>query len=78
LNSAANSPRSKDALLNTACARLRNLRVELPAKAELQRVVNSALNGFFQDIQRRISDALAAEIQRPSRVTKTFSGFRSR
>lgn len=37
--------------------------MELPAEGELQRVVNSALNGFFQDIQRRISDALATDIQ---------------
>ncbi len=52
-----------DALFDTACERLRNLRVELPAEGELQRVVNSALNGFFQDVQRGISDVLAAEVR---------------
>ena len=31
----------------------------LPAEGELERVVNAALNGFFQDIHRWISDALA-------------------
>jgi len=52
-----------DALFAVACDRLRQQRVELPAEGELQRVVHSALNGFFQDIQRRISDALTAEAQ---------------
>jgi hypothetical protein len=33
-----------------ACQRLRHVRVELPAERELQRVVDAALNGFFQDI----------------------------
>jgi hypothetical protein len=30
--------------------------VELPAEGKLERVVNAALNGFFQDIYRRISE----------------------
>jgi TnpA family transposase len=52
-----------DALFDSAVDRLRSLRVELPAEGELQRLVNSALNGFFQDIQRHICDALAAEVR---------------
>jgi hypothetical protein len=32
--------------------------VELPAEGELQRVVNAALSGFFQDIHRRIAAAI--------------------
>ena len=35
--------------------------MELPAEGELERVVNAALNGFFQDIYRQISGALAPE-----------------
>ena len=52
-----------DALFDAACERLRDLRVELPAEGELQRVVNSALNGFFHDIQQRISESLSAEVR---------------
>jgi hypothetical protein len=37
-------------LMEYACQRLRHVRVELPAERELQRVVDAALNGFFQDI----------------------------
>ena len=37
--------------------------MELPAEGELERVVNAALNGFFQDIHRRISDALAPDVR---------------
>ena len=36
--------------------------MELPAEGELERVVNAALNGFFQDIHRWISDALAPDV----------------
>jgi hypothetical protein len=42
---------------------LRSLRVELPAEGELERVVNAALNGFFQDIHRWISDALESDVR---------------
>ena len=37
--------------------------MELPAEGELERVVNAALNGFFQDVHRRISDALAPDVR---------------
>ena len=37
--------------------------MELPAEGELERVVNAALNGFFQDIHRWISDALAPDVR---------------
>ena len=52
-----------DALFDSAIDRLRSLRVELPAEGELQRLVNSALNSFFQDIQCRICDALAVKVR---------------
>lgn len=50
-----------DALFDMACDRLRQERVELPAEGELLRVVHAALNGFFQDLHRRLAEALPAE-----------------
>jgi hypothetical protein len=46
-----------------ACQQLRHLRVELPAERKLQRVVDAALNGFFQDIHRRIAKAMPADVR---------------
>ena len=60
---AAYEAHSAEALLDRACERLRQLRVELPAEGELQRVINRALSGFFQDVHRRISEAIPAEIR---------------
>jgi hypothetical protein len=50
-------------LFDSACERLRTLRVELPAEGELDRIINAALNGFFQDVHQRISDALAPDVR---------------
>jgi len=50
-------------LLDAGCGRLQRLRVELPAEGELQRPVNSALTGFFQDIQRHITEAMPTEVR---------------
>lgn len=52
-----------DGLFAFACHRLRSLRVELPAEGELQRVVQSALSGFFQDTQRQITAAIPPEVR---------------
>jgi len=60
---AAYEAHSTEALLDRACERLRQLRVELPAERELQRVVNSALSGFFQDIYRQITDSIPPEVR---------------
>ena len=62
-NQGAKEAHTADALFDSACERLRSLRVELPAEGELERVVNAALNGFFQDIHRWISDALAPDVR---------------
>jgi len=62
-NQGAKEAHTADALFDSACERLRSLRVELPAEDELERVVNAALNGFFQDIHRRISDELAPDVR---------------
>ncbi len=47
--------------MESACQRLHKLRVELPAEGELRRVVDAGLNGFFQDVYRRIAEAIPAE-----------------
>jgi len=47
-------------LLASACLRLRLLRIELPAKGELERVVSAALNGFYQDVHRSIADGTSS------------------
>jgi hypothetical protein len=52
-----------DRVLDRVCERLRQLRVELPAERELQRVVNSAPSGFFQDIYRQITDSIPVEVR---------------
>ena len=62
-NQGAKEAHTADTLFDSACERLRSLRVELPAEGELERVVNAALNGFFQDIHRRISDELASDVR---------------
>jgi hypothetical protein len=50
-------------LMVYACQRLRDMRVELPAARELQRMVDAALNRFFQDIHRRIAEAIPADVR---------------
>src|SRR5262245_13032640 len=50
-------------LMANACQRLRDVRVELPAHRELQRIVDAALNGFFQDISRRMAEAMPADVR---------------
>lgn len=47
-NHGAREAYTADALFDSACERLRSLRVEFPAEGELERVINTALNGFFQ------------------------------
>ena len=50
-------------LMEYACQRLRHVRVELPAERELQRIVDAALNGFFQDLHRRMAEAMPADVR---------------
>ena len=86
-NQGAKEAHTSDALFDFACERLRSLRVELPAEGELERVVNAALNGFFQDIHRWISDALAPDVRASidallvvpgSAAVSGFEGFEGR
>jgi hypothetical protein len=46
---------TSEKLLNAACRRLRELRVELPAEPELQRLVNTGLNGYFRYLYERLT-----------------------
>ena len=50
-------------LFESACERLRWLRVELPAEGELDRIVNAALSGFFQEVHRRLAESVAPEVR---------------
>jgi len=60
---AAYESQSAEMLLDTACERLRGRRVEVPAEKELERVVTSALSGFFQDVHRHINEAMPTEVR---------------
>jgi hypothetical protein len=60
---AAYESQSAEMLLDTACERLRGRRVEVPAEKELERVVTSALSGFFQDVHRHITEAMPTEVR---------------
>ncbi len=51
---------TEEDLFECALERLRLLRIELPAEKELRRIVNSALNSFFQDIEYRITEGLTS------------------
>jgi hypothetical protein len=59
--SALSAP-SGEKLLDCACQRLCQLRLELPAEAELQRLVNGALNGYFYDLYEQTAQ-LQREVQ---------------
>jgi TnpA family transposase len=48
-----------DALRECAFARLRMLGIELPAEQELQRIVRTALQGFFHDLYERVTAQLS-------------------
>lgn len=60
---AAYEVQDAERLMEYACQRLRHLRAELPAERELQRVVDAALNGFFQAIHRCIAEAMPADVR---------------
>jgi hypothetical protein len=50
-------------LSECAYAYLRALYIELPAEAELQRIVRTALHGFFQDVHQRVAARLSETVQ---------------
>ena len=54
---------TSEKLLDAACRRLRELRVELPAEPELQRLVNTGLNGYFRDLYERLTTQIAADVR---------------
>jgi hypothetical protein len=54
---------SSEKLLDTACRRFRELRIEIPVEAELQRLVNAALNGYFPDLYESISSQMPADMR---------------
>jgi len=50
-------------LCECAYTRLRALHIELPAEAELQRIVRAALHGFFQDVHQRVTARLTETVR---------------
>jgi hypothetical protein len=68
-------------LLEAAYTRLRTLQLELPSEKELRRLVNAALNSFFQDLYHRLSDRLSPTVKGKLDQLlvvaegETFSGF---
>ena len=77
---------SGEKLLDCACQRLFQLRLEFPAEAELQRLVNGALNGYFYDLYEQITAQLQPEVQTqldqllvvpPDRVVSPFESFKA-
>jgi TnpA family transposase len=54
---------TEDELCECAYARLRTLRIELPAAQELQRIVRAALHGFLQDVHQRVTARLSETVQ---------------
>ena len=55
---------TSERLLAAACRRLRELRIEVPVEPELQRLVNAALNGYFQDLYERVASLMSVEVRR--------------
>ncbi len=55
---AAYSAHTSELLFDVACQRFYEQRIELPAEGELRRLVNAALNGFYQDIHRLVGEVL--------------------
>ena len=68
---AAYGSQSPETLMDAACQRLQRLRVEVPTEKELERVVNSALSGFFLDIQQHVALAMPTEVR--SRIVGVFN-----
>jgi hypothetical protein len=54
---------TSEKLVNAACRRLRELRIELPAEPELQRLVNAALNGYFNDLYERVTAPMPEDVR---------------
>src|SRR2546427_4622180 len=50
-------------LCECAYTRLRALHIELPAQAELHRIVRAALHGFFQDVHQRVTARLSETVR---------------
>jgi hypothetical protein len=54
---------TEEALCECAYARLRASRIELPAEAELRRMVRAALHGFFDDLYERVTAQLSETVR---------------
>jgi TnpA family transposase len=62
LHGAPEAPTEED-LCECTYARLRALRIELPAEPELRRIVRAALRGFFDDLYQRVTAQLPETVR---------------
>lgn len=62
-NEGAMSVHTEEDLLESAYTRLHSLQIELPSEKELRRIVNAALNGFFQDMYQRVASRLSEPVR---------------
>jgi TnpA family transposase len=60
---AAYSAHTSELLFDVTCQRFHEQRIELPSEGELRRLVNAALNGFYQDIHRQVAEVLSPEVR---------------
>ena len=82
---AAEAPTEED-LRESAYAHLRALHIELPAEHELQRIVRTALWGFFHDLYERVTARLSEAVRtalddllvvEPSETQSTFDELKT-
>src|SRR4051795_11578417 len=61
---AAYRAHTSELLFDVACQRFYEHRIELPTEGELRRLVNAALNGFYQDIHRQVAESLSPGVRK--------------
>ena len=83
---AAYSAHTSELLFDAACQWLSEQRVELPAEAELRRLVNAALSGFYQDLHQAVADSFSPELHEridcllivpATEITSPFEGLKA-
>lgn len=52
---------TQESFMQCAIERFRSIKVELPSKKELERIVNAALNKFFQKINQKVTERLSEQ-----------------
>ncbi len=71
---------TQESFMQCAIERFRSIKVELPSKKELERIINAALNKFFQKINQKVTERLSEQSKRKldkllNIESDTFSDF---